>query len=171
MTPFSKSGFIPWDHSGDEFFKRKIAAFEEIWRAGSPLAPLALSAVNLCNEFGCRVWPEWVTAALAEVNRADIAGRKKTRRGRQATVARYEQERNIHLRRWRFASIALANRHQLPADGFPATREGAWEWASLKLRGAVGKGEPGSIERSYKLIEKAIRNGKGALYGVVDSNP
>jgi hypothetical protein len=164
-----KSAFIPWDHSGTEFFKTRIADLESVWRAGSPLA--LNDAANLCKEFGCAVWPEWVLTALATEHEAVLAGRKHKKQGRQASVEGFERDRHKHLLRWHNARIALANRERLPADGFEPTWEGAFEWVSNLLKGTPGQGEPPSIKRSYTKVEKAIREGKGARFGMVPPEP
>jgi hypothetical protein len=165
MTAPLKSGFIPWDRSDTEHFKSTMAQLETIWRAGSPLA--LSDAINFCREHHCVVWPHWITEALAADHQAQIAGQARSKRGRQASVGGHERDRHKHVLRWHNAKIALACRERLVADGFPPTRDGAFQWVSQLLRGTVASGENDAVERSYKKVEKAIRDGNGARFGIV----
>jgi hypothetical protein len=149
---------------GSPAFERlahEVAQCEKAWRAGR--ADALAEAFVLCagNDFP---FPMWLFEAVLAILDAEHA---KGKRGRAAArTAAADEMNDLHRTRWLFASIHLDWRKTYARHGRKVTREGAFELASHDLRGTPAQGAPGAIERSYNIVETAIREGRGHLFGI-----
>jgi hypothetical protein len=155
----------------EQFITDELATHKRKWEAGSFLD--LIKAFLLCTDNGHPI-PDWIAEAvkkelISAFNEGTTASGKETtasgkettasgkaKRGQASPTAKYRNNVIASLR-W---SNALANRKSLHHWGHPTTREGAFAFASERLRGTIAQGEPDAIEKSYKQVEKARKRGE-----------
>jgi hypothetical protein len=139
-----------------EAIEQEMEEHRAEWEQG--YYPAAIDAFRLCalNSYAL---PEWLAEVIhgALIFTCREGGRDTNRRkgGFSAQAKRWE----IHQRRWNVATMWLRHRQLLPYGDhqYPATRDGAFAYASEMLRGTLAQGEPQQIQRSYELVEKRRR--------------
>lgn len=140
----------------EEWFPKKLDDLRRRFEAGH--GPSLLDAAELCVA-NCWAQPQWISEAMLEV----VTGtRSLVAKGRGNDLDRTEDRRAFM--RWSWASVYLRNKRLLPGYGHPATRAGAFAYASELLRGSDAQAEPATVENSYDKVQRAIKGGKADIY-------
>lgn len=156
----------------EAWFEDALAREEARWRAGDFRG--LVMAFMLMFENG-RPLPEWLGKAVAtELSGIYTGNGARKKGGMKPALAAFHNQR--HVVRWSLARRALAGRSSvagkekawLKLAGYADNQDGAFQWASDQLKGAPARGSRGAIETSYKLVNDAIAEGNGALYGIVE---
>jgi hypothetical protein len=133
-----------------------LSNLERAWQDGSLLALRV--AISSCEK-NHRPLPKWVNAAALAV----LAMSEKKRRGRLANMAVRDKQTEIHylrhslVRQLKPAWASKTVRKLKPE----MTWEDAREQASKILRGTPAQGSPDAMKKSYELVEKLMKQGRG----------
>jgi hypothetical protein len=123
----------------------QLAVLERAWRAGSPTA--MLEALALCHRHE-RPPPGWLLEAVLELANAQFRPRDK----------RNYHSNEIHYTRWD-AVVEARERHDINM-----TWEKGFRAVSRLLRHTEAKGAPETIEASYKIVQRAMREERGGQF-------
>jgi hypothetical protein len=142
-----------------EIVERELRRMERAWGQG---VTRALSdAVRFCHRSSVPP-PVWVVqgiqAALAQY------GGQHRRWGRLATPEERERQNRIHHERWDAVTELRERKDELAALGYHPSWQEAYVNASEKLAGTEAEGSPESMKKSYQLVERLMRSGKGARF-------
>jgi hypothetical protein len=141
---------------------RRLRVCENAWRAGN--LPAVVDAISICEEFKCPP-PPWLVGAVAA-----LAARQmlvKSGPGRFNSPQAVFDKNQKHYIRWDAVKELLDRGHEL-YENWKDTRglkeESAFLAAVEYLKDTPAKGGKKTVERSYRLVEKNIAEGNGALF-------
>jgi hypothetical protein len=141
-----------------------LRALERAWREGGNLDALRM-AVDFCR-MATRPLPAWASEAVCSLLGELYMKRRSGRPGGAAFL-----RKNLkHVSRWYLVNV----QRDKPKDKFQkdAKREKTWLaiYEYVAERESIESGgkpiTPDAVKKSYMLIEKAVRDGKGAVYGL-----
>lgn len=155
----------------DQYFTDRFAALEKEWKGGN--FPALAQAVAEAH-FGGVPIPEWAVDPVLE--NLQWAYWHKTGKGAPKKVFK---ERYCAAQRWRAADLAMTQRDlenakdrsrrrwQGKAHPKPVTEEEAFRAALKALQGTPwGSVEWDAIRKAYQRVRRALKAGKGYLYGL-----
>jgi hypothetical protein len=135
----------------DSVVSEKLARCEAEWDA--EFYPAAIGALLLCERVNMPL-PPWLALAARKALQFTYKNGGADGRGKRGGhLARAKRER-IDGWRWHLADQGLKHRKLLPSWGFPANRDGAFEWASKSLAGTVAQGSPSAVKASFERVQK-----------------
>jgi hypothetical protein len=159
----------PKSRTIDQFVADELVRREEEWLAGDYRA--MVMAFMLCADNG-RPLPRWVADAVMEHLEAGYFGKKAAvGRGRKGNPAARERDNTFHATRWNAARTWYGMKDILRRHGHPATWEGAFAMASETLEKSPAHATAAEIKKSFNLVQKAIRDGRGLEYGIEPDPP
>jgi hypothetical protein len=144
----------------EDWIKRQEASFEAKFKDGAENA--LIDIILLCERYG-RCLPRWaVQPIVTSLTNGGLVSKKRGRVGNASAAAR---QNAIHYQRW--ATVKeLRDRRQEFAEslGFETTWEAAFNNAHDSLKGTFAQGSPDAVKKSYQLVERLGRQGKGARF-------
>jgi len=146
----------------EHYFTERMAACQKAWEDGNPRG--ASRAFDLCGMFD-RGPPPWLRSAIkSQLAQLDSTGKT----GRHARSGTRERDLAKHFARWD-AVLEFRERKKLGelADvDYPGTWEGAYPAVSELLEGTPFAGGEDTVEKSYKLVQRLMRQGKAGRFFV-----
>lgn len=159
-------------------FIAEIMVLERAWHDGSFYA--LARAVKICGERGMPL-PFWTEAGVQKVIADHFHGRLPKGRGRSANPKSAHRDNMVHLERWSEVDYVRRywrhiadpdvesgpdvenGKHFVPIRNRP-TLEQAYELVSQNLHGTPSGGTADAIKKSYQLVERFHREGKGGRF-------
>jgi hypothetical protein len=139
-----------------------LSALARGWDDGSLSA--LVSAVQWCQRNNLPL-PGWATKAVMQMLSAP---------NRVAKLAVADRRNRIHATRWDMVRELRDRRHELKishrmpdgskSEGYKPTWDAAFGYVSEALAGTEAAGSPDVIKKSYQLVERSFRAGKGARF-------
>ena len=158
----------------------RLDALRLMYQAGELIGCPA--ALHLCVKYRVDPVPDWVLCAAAKMCLEYVRGCSPINRGRASSIVGRHRQNMIHLARQetvleirdnrvqlaeelsKIANLsgpqALAMREHLKnlKDLIGKNNEVAFECASILLKGTYAEGQPGSIKRSFDLVQRESRD-------------
>ncbi len=181
-----------WPHeSVEELHETELEYHEQMFVSGVPIAVPA--AMYYCAKHGLNA-PRWLIIEAAKMHCDHLRGNVPKERGRSSGIInRYRQDAVDHAR-WEAVIEVRENRDSLREeinelralpgrkardilnestkllDWAGTNNDDAFECASLLLAETPARGRPDAIKRSYRKVEKNMRNPATAMrYRILDS--
>jgi hypothetical protein len=141
------------------FIERELQALARSYVDGN--ASAVVSAVKWCDRYKHPL-PSWASNAIVQL----LSGGRKTGVGRLANSDEADRQNRIHYSRWDAVKELRERRGELEAFGYRPTWEDAYANASEMLQNSEAAGSAEAIKRSYQIVERLFRSGKGARFYV-----
>jgi len=129
----------------DRLFERRLREHEAAWQSGDARA--LSDAIDLCEFHKTRL-PQWV--------REGVRAFTEDKRDKPT------RQDDVHFARWDVVREIRDRQEELDAQGYNTkwTDGAVYETASKALRGSTAQGSKDAIRRSYKLVQKALKDGQ-----------
>jgi hypothetical protein len=141
----------------DGFLARELGSAQRAWKQGNERG--LRQALLLCERFH-RPLPRWATAGLLSLLDGEKAVKNWT--GRHARAATASAEDMKHFTRW--DAVREMRDRQPELASIASTWDATYAAVAELLEGSEAAGTEETIARSYKLVQREMRAGRGGRF-------
>lgn len=157
VRAMAKANNEAFSNERQSFIERELRFLEKAWQDGRRDA--LNRAVVFCHQHNLSL-PQWAVYAILDL----LSGGGAIGIGRLSNPHERDRQNSIHYTRWDAVNELRERRRELAKRGYHPSWEEAYANAAEMLKDSEAAGSPEAIKRSYQLVQKIFRSGKGGRF-------